>query len=74
LQAANQLENGGRAKKDNEFHFSHTDPQIVHLIFLSLPFTLRGETNRDIPGSKDVPSAKIEGDPYLAANRFPDEG
>jgi hypothetical protein len=74
LQAAHQLENGRRAKIDNEFHSSHAASQIVHLIILSLPFTLKSESNRSIPGSKDVSSAEIEGDPYLAANRLPDEG
>jgi hypothetical protein len=56
------------------FHSSDAGSRIVQLIFLSSPFTLKGEPNRTIPGSKDVPSTEIEGDPYLAANRLPDEG
>jgi hypothetical protein len=39
-----------------------------------LTFTINKEQNRTTPGRIDVLSAGVEGDPYLAANRLPDEG
>jgi len=36
--------------------------------------TLRNEADRTNPGSDDVLSTGVEGDPYLAENSLPDEG
>jgi hypothetical protein len=37
------------------------------------PFTLENESVRTTPGSEDVLSARVEGDPYLAADGLSDE-
>jgi hypothetical protein len=64
----------GKSRRPEKANSALYLPILVVPPFSSLPFTLRNGPNRKIPGSIDVLSTRIEGDPYLAAHCLPDEG